>query len=172
MDDNLKAELNTHLKNALPDLVSTHLAQETTRAEVARAVKAVVAKIDESKDDPFRTTIHFLAGLLTFCLGYLLWFSPQLAADAWASMQVEWIVLQAALAASDVAAVILSATSLVLLPLPLVGLALVLATMLVRLGGRLARRRAARGRRGVPPLALAPATTTLSPRRTLKENMP
>jgi len=110
--------------------------------------------------------------LLAFCLGYLLWFSPQLAADAWASMQVEWIVLQAALAASDVAAVILSATSLVLLPLPMVGLALVLATMLVRLGGRLARRRAARGRRGVPPLALAPATTTLSPRRTLKENMP
>ncbi len=71
MDDNLKAELNTHLKNALPDLVSAHLALVTTQAEVARAVKAVVAKIDASKDDPFRTTIHFLAGLLTFCLGVL-----------------------------------------------------------------------------------------------------
>jgi uncharacterized membrane protein YidH (DUF202 family) len=37
----------------------------------AKAVTAVVARIDESKDDPYRTTIHFLAGLLTFCLGVI-----------------------------------------------------------------------------------------------------
>jgi len=110
--------------------------------------------------------------LLAFCLGYLLWFSPQIALDTWAAMQDEWVALQAAVAASDIASVVVSALSLVLMPLPLLGLSLVLAAILVRLGGRLARRRAARGRRGVPaPRTLAPVTTSLSPRRTFKENM-
>ena len=31
----------------------------------------VATKADDSNDDPYRTTIHFLAGLLTFCLGVI-----------------------------------------------------------------------------------------------------
>jgi hypothetical protein len=71
MDDNLKAELDAHLKAEVPKMIAAHLALATTQAQVANAVNAVVAKIDESKDDPYRTTIHFLAGLLTFCLGVI-----------------------------------------------------------------------------------------------------
>jgi len=71
MDDKLKAELNAHLKAELPKMIAAHLALATTQAQVANAVNAVVAKIDESKDDPYRTTIHFLAGLLTFCLAVI-----------------------------------------------------------------------------------------------------
>lgn len=31
----------------------------------------MATKTDDSNDDPYRTTIHFLAGLLTFCLGVI-----------------------------------------------------------------------------------------------------
>jgi hypothetical protein len=71
MDDNLKAELDDHLKTEVPKMITAHLALATTQAQVAKAVSAVVTKINESNDDPYRTTIHFLAGLLTFCLGVI-----------------------------------------------------------------------------------------------------
>lgn len=71
MDENLKAELDAHLKTRAPEIIEKHLAEEATRTQVANAVKAVVARIDTAKDDPWRTTIHFLVGLLTFCLGVL-----------------------------------------------------------------------------------------------------
>lgn len=44
---------------------------DATQRQVAKAVSAVVARVDSSKDDPYRTTIHFVVGLLTFCLGVL-----------------------------------------------------------------------------------------------------
>ena len=71
MDDNLKAELDAHLKTEVPKMITAHLALATTQVQVAEAVSAVVKKIRESNDDPYRTTIHFLAGLLTFCLGII-----------------------------------------------------------------------------------------------------
>jgi hypothetical protein len=71
MDDNLKAELDAHLEAEVPKMIAGHLALPATQAQVAKAVNAVVARIDESNDDPYRTTIHFLAGLLTFCLGVI-----------------------------------------------------------------------------------------------------
>lgn len=71
MDDNLKAELDAYLQAAVPKIIAAHLALATTQAQVAEAVSTVVKKIGESNDDPYRTTIHFLAGLLTFCLGVI-----------------------------------------------------------------------------------------------------
>lgn len=71
MDDKLKAELDAHLKAEVPKMIAAHLALATTQAQVAEAVSAVVKKIRESNDDSYRTTIHFLAGLLTFCLGVI-----------------------------------------------------------------------------------------------------
>ena len=71
MDDNLKAELDAHLKAEMPKMITEHLALPATKEQVAKAVSAVVTKINESNDDPYRTTIHFLAGLLTFCLGVI-----------------------------------------------------------------------------------------------------
>ena len=71
MDDKLKAEVDDHLKTEVPKMIAAHLALATTQAQVAEAVNTVVKKISESNDDPYRTTIHFLAGLLTFCLGVI-----------------------------------------------------------------------------------------------------
>lgn len=71
MDDNVEAELDKHLKTEVPKIITAHLALATTQAQVAAAVNAVVAKINEPNEDPYRTTIHFMAGLLTFCLGVI-----------------------------------------------------------------------------------------------------
>ena len=67
----MKDELDQYLQIQVPEMVETHLGQEATKAQVAKAVRAVITKIGESNDDPYRTTIHFLAGLLTFCLGVI-----------------------------------------------------------------------------------------------------
>ena len=71
MEKTIKDELDQYLQSQLPKMVETHLGEEATQAQVAKAVRAVITKIAESNDDPYRTTIHFLAGLLTFCLGVL-----------------------------------------------------------------------------------------------------
>lgn len=71
MEKDLKAELDDYLGAQVPRIVETHLGMDATRQQVAKAVGAVVTRIDGSKDDPYRTTIHFLTGLLTFCLGVL-----------------------------------------------------------------------------------------------------
>jgi len=109
--------------------------------------------------------------LLAFCLGYLMWSSPQIALDAWDAMQREWLLLQVAVASVDVASAVLAALSLVLLPLPLFGLVLVVATMLLRVGGWLVRRRGEVGRRAVTPSLRTydAASPRPSPRRTYKE---
>lgn len=112
--------------------------------------------------------------LLAFCLGYLLWFSPQIALDAWDAMQREWLALQVAVTSVDVASAVLAALSLVLLPLPILGLVLVVATSLGRLGHHLVRRRSQVGRRVLgPSRRIFGATSTRpSPRRTYKESTP
>jgi len=71
MDENLRAELESHLEAQLPKMIEAHLALAATQAQVAKAVSTVIAKINKSNDDPYRTTIHFLAGLITFCLGVI-----------------------------------------------------------------------------------------------------
>lgn len=70
MNDDEKRALVAELKRAVPDLVSAHLAEEATRKKIGEAVEAIVAG-KRSADDPYRTTIYFLAGLLTFCLGVI-----------------------------------------------------------------------------------------------------
>ena len=71
MEKTMEEQLDKYLRSQLPDMVAAHLGEEATQAQVAKAVKAVITKIGESNDDPYRTTIHFLAGLLTFCLGVI-----------------------------------------------------------------------------------------------------
>lgn len=71
MNQTMKDELDQYLQIQVPEMIATHLGQEATKAQVAKAVGTVITKIGESNDDPYRTTIHFLAGLLTFCLGVI-----------------------------------------------------------------------------------------------------
>lgn len=70
MNEDEKTALVAELKHGIPGLVSAHLAEASTRQKVADAVEAIVTG-NRSPDDPYRTTIHFLAGLLTFCLGVI-----------------------------------------------------------------------------------------------------
>lgn len=70
MNEDEKNALVAELTHAVPGLVSAHLADASTRQKIADAVEAIVTG-KRSPDDPYRTTIHFLAGLLTFCLGVI-----------------------------------------------------------------------------------------------------
>lgn len=70
MDEDEKRALVAELKRAVPDLISAHLAEQATRKKIGDAVEAIVTG-HRSADDPYRTTIHFLAGLLTFCLAVI-----------------------------------------------------------------------------------------------------
>lgn len=71
MGETEKGALDDYLKAQVPIMIEKHLGLEATKAQVAEAVAAVVTKIKESKDDPYRTTIHFVAALITFSLGVI-----------------------------------------------------------------------------------------------------
>ena len=87
--------------------------------------------------------------------GFVVVHTPDLVRDVWRSEQHEWQGLQAAFAAGDAALVVLGALSMVLLALPVFGLALLFADVARRIGRSAAHRagdRQARPRIGATEL--------------------
>jgi putative peptide zinc metalloprotease protein len=99
--------------------------------------------------------------LMLGALGYLLYRTPRMTASVWAAMQDQWHELVRATGAVDPAAAVLAAVSLLLLPLPLFGLALFLGGVLRRLTARLLGRRG-RTTRGAHSARRRPLEVTMS----------
>lgn len=66
-------------------------------------------------------------------LGFMLWNAPAITAQVVDAMSREWTLLQASIDARDVAGITLAALSLILLPLPLLGLAWLVGGILRRI---------------------------------------
>jgi putative peptide zinc metalloprotease protein len=89
--------------------------------------------------------LPLLAGLFVL----LLWRSPDLARETWTSLQREWNTLSTAFGARDVAPALLALLSMLLLPLPLLGLVLIVVDLARRTSRTLGHALAARRRRRV-----------------------
>ncbi len=87
--------------------------------------------------------VPLLIGLFMLAL----WRTPELVRNTWAALQLQWQVLGDSLAARDIPAAALALLSLVLVPLPLLGLVLIVVDILQRFSRSLGRALAARRRR-------------------------
>jgi putative peptide zinc metalloprotease protein len=70
--------------------------------------------------------------LLLVILGWVLLRFPQLLDETWAGLQREWATLTAAVASVDIALALVSLVSLLLLPLPVLGLVLIVGDLVRR----------------------------------------
>jgi putative peptide zinc metalloprotease protein len=133
-----------------------------------RGVHPKVAELRRSARAVVTVWVVVCVPLMVGLIGLLFWSAPSMTTQVLDSMYREWLHLQTAFPARDWATVVLAVLSLVLLPLPLVGMTWLVGGMLRRLVGavvRVLRRRgsAASGEttpsRSAPDMAQAPRRT-------------